>query len=424
MRAEKYVDYMYGLIDRVMREVGPRESCSDSERRLARIMADEWEQVCDNVELETFSCSPTAFLGFLPIIVVLYILSAAFYWIYAPVAAVLMFVALVIFVFQFIRYKEMLDWLFPKRQSQNVIGVIKPRGEVKKRVVVSGHMDSAYEFNIWLFFKNAAIPIMIVTVLAFVYLLVVSVMRSVALYNLTADADLYLWLGVAAVALYPLVGLFAFFHTYTPVPGAMDDMAGVAVAAGLGRCLHDAKKNGEFYPENTEVVLIGMACEEAGLRGARRYVQRHLQELKRTPTFGLFLDGVYDEQFLTVIHREICTGAKHDPALVKMAQDVAANRNWPIIRTVIPLGASDATEFSNAGIPSVCLLCQDTSKLVPNYHTRYDTIEKIKPRSLAVAMQMTLDMLERIDGGAKKAEKKSGHSGRSGRDKDEKEKKD
>ena len=397
MRADRYKNYMFNLIDRVVKDIGPREPCSEQERKLGRFMIDEFKTMCDSTCLESFRCSPTAFLGFFPIIVIMYIVSAAAYWVYPPAAMAVMFAALVIFVLQFVRYKEFLDRFYPQREGQNAIGVIKPRGKVTKRIVVSGHLDTAYEFNLWLFFKNAAIPVMIVSILAFVFLLVISIVKTVVWTQGGGADPVFTYLGIAAVALYPLVGMFLFFHTYVSVPGAMDNMAGCAVAAGLGKYLADAKGNGEFFPEHTEVVLIGMSCEEAGLRGTRRYVKKHLQELKQTKTYGVFVDGVYDEKFLSVVHREICTGARHDPVLVKMAQDAAAARKWPILRTAIPLGASDATEFSNAGISATCLVCQDTSRLVPNYHTRYDTIEHIRPESLAVTLQLVIDMLERID---------------------------
>ncbi len=397
MRAERYKDYMYKLIDRAVRDIGPREPCSIQEKQLGELLVEEFKPSCDSAAIESFTCSPAAFLGFFPIIVVLYIASAALYWVFPPAAAALMFLAMTIFLLQFVRYREFLDFLYPKKQGHSAIGVIKPKGEVKRRVVVAGHTDTAYEFNIWLFFKNAAIPVMILTILAFLFLLGISVAKSIVWLQGDPAAPVYTALGIAAVALYPLVGMFLFFHTYVPVPGAMDNMAGCAVAAGLGKYLADARGNGEFFPENTEVVLIGMGCEEAGLRGTRAYVKQHLGELKKIPTHGLFVDGVYDEKYLTVITREICTGAKHDPALVKMAQEAAAKRNWPMLKTVIPLGASDATEFSRAGISATCLLCQDTSRLVPNYHTRYDTIEHIRPESLAVTLQIVIDMLERID---------------------------
>jgi hypothetical protein len=61
--------------------------------------------------------------------------------------------------------------------------------------------------------------------------------------------------------------------------------------------------------------------------------------------------------------------------------------------------ARDAAAFARAGISSVSLLCQDISRLAPNYHTRLDTPEKIRPDSLAVMLQLVLDMIEEIDAG-------------------------
>lgn len=388
---------MHKLIGRGLEEAGPRESCSENEKKLARMLAKEWEPICDRVDLESFVCSPTAFLGFLQVIVMLYILAVPFYWFFPPVTIVLMLAAIVIFVLQFVKYYEFLDPLYPKRQGANVVGIIRPKGDVRKRVIFCGHIDSAYEFNIWLFFKNAAIPLMIVTLLSFAYLLGISIARTGAYFNQNFDESIYVILGIVSIAMYPLVGLFLFFHTYAPVPGAMDDLAGVAVAGGLGKYLAENKSGEGFFPEHTEVQLIGMACEEAGLRGAKRFVQKHLKEMKDIPTHAIFFDGVYDEKFLTVIHREICTGAKHDPGLVKMAKEVAAEHNWPMVRTVIPLGASDASVFSLNGISAVTMCCQDTSKLVPNYHTRHDTLEKVRPESLGVTLQIGIDMLKRID---------------------------
>ena len=144
-------------------------------------------------------------------------------------------------------------------------------------------------------------------------------------------------------------------------------------------------------------MLLATSSEEAGLRGAKRYVSKHLTEMKETPTYGLFLDCIYDEKFLTVSKREIFTRATHDHDLVKMAQEVAAIHSWPIAAKVIPVGATDASAFSVRGIPSICLLCQDISRLVPNYHTRNDTYEYIRPESLSVSLQLIIDMIERID---------------------------
>ena len=327
----------------------------------------------------------------------LFFAAVILYWFFPPVSFVLIAIGFGIVFFEFLRYREFIDFLFPRKQGENIIGAIRPKGEATRRVLVSAHMDSAYEFNLIYYLRNFAIPIIVTAIVGIVIAFCVSLAKTIAYFGGFADATAFAALGYTMIAFTPIIGLFLFFHTYKPVPGAMDDMAGVAVVAGLGKYLDEARRAGDWLPERTEVVLLATSSEEAGLRGAKRYASKHLQEMKTTPTYGLFLDGIYDEKYLTVTNRELCTGAKHDPELVKMAQDTAASHNWPIAVRMIPIGGTDAAAFSVKGIPAVCLLCQDTSKAVPNYHTRDDTYEHIRPESLAVSLQLVIDMLKRID---------------------------
>jgi Zn-dependent M28 family amino/carboxypeptidase len=218
------------------------------------------------------------------------------------------------------------------------------------------------------------------------------------LFASTPDAHGLNVVGYVCMALYPFVGLNLFFHTYSVVPGAMDDLAGTSVLTGVARALMTPAGT-EPLLAHTEVRLIAMSSEEAGLRGSKRYVDAHRRELTEVPTFGLFVDGVYDERFLTVLDREIFTGARHDPRLVRMAREVAERRDRHMHQHTLLLGATDASPFSLAGVPSVVLLCQDATRLVPNYHTRLDTLEFVRPESLGVMLQVVLDMIERIDAG-------------------------
>jgi Zn-dependent M28 family amino/carboxypeptidase len=202
--------------------------------------------------------------------------------------------------------------------------------------------------------------------------------------------------GFVALGLYPIVGLNFFFHTYAVVPGAMDDLAGISVVTGVARALHDARRDGHTL-QNTELVLLAVSSEEAGLRGAKRFAERHRADLHAIPTFVINVDGVYDEQHLTVIDRELTTSVRHDPRLVRLARERATARGRTIHQHLIPLGATDATAFAQAGVATVALLCQDATRLVPNYHTRLDTLEHVRPESLSVMLQLVLDMVEEID---------------------------
>jgi hypothetical protein len=397
MFADRYTDYMYDLIKKVIDGIGPRPSCGEQEKRLGRLLVEEWQPFCDRVDAETFTCSPNAFLGFIPFSVLLYFAAVALYWFYPLASFIVVAIGFGTLFFELLRYREFVDFLFPRRQGENIMGTIRPKGEPTRRVIVSAHMDSAYEFNLIYYLRNAIIPITETAIAGLVIALCGNLAKTIAYFYGFADTTAFTAVGYAMIAFTPIMAFFLFFHTYKPIPGAMDDMAGVAVVAGLGKYLDEARKTGGWLPEKTEVVLLAMSSEEAGLRGAKRYVSKHLQEMKTTPTYGLFLDGIYDEKFLTVTNRELCTGAKHDPELVKMAQDAASSHNWHIATRMIPLGGTDASPFSLKGIPAVCLHCQDTTRAVPNYHTRNDTYEHIRPESLSVSLQLVIDMLKRID---------------------------
>lgn len=388
---------MYSLVKRVIDEIGPRPSCSEQEKKLGRLLAEEWQPFCDRVEAETFICSPNAFLGFIPVSVLLYFAAVVLYWFYPLASFVLIAIGFSPVLFELLRYREFVDFLFPRRQGENIMGTIRPKAEPTHRVIVSAHMDSAYEFNLIYYLRNAIIPITEIAIAGLVIALCGSLAKTIAYFYGFADTTAFTAVGYTMIAFTPVMGLFLFFHTYKPVPGAMDDMSGVAVVAGLGKYLDEARRNGDWLPEKTEVVLLAMSSEEAGLRGAKRYVSKHLQEMKTTPTYGLFLDGIYDEKYLTVTNRELCTGARHDSGLVQMAQDAAASHNWHIATRMIPLGGTDASPFSLKGVPAICLHCQDTTRAVPNYHTRDDTYEHIRPESLSVSLQLVLDMLKQID---------------------------
>jgi hypothetical protein len=397
MQADKYQDYMYSLVKGMIDEIGPRPACSEAEKKLGRSLAEGWRLICDQVETEPFTCRPGAFLGAIRLSAVLCLASIVLYWFYPFAAFVTAALSLSALILELGRYREFTDFLFLPEEGENVVGTICPRGETKKRVIVSAHQDSAYEFRLWRLFGTAAVPLMITVMLGILLVLGVCAARTIAYLGTSEDAAVFTVLGIVISVFSPVVALFLFFTSNRFVPGAMDDMAGIAVLDATGRYLHESRNSGSFYSESTEVVLLATSSEEAGLRGAKRYVKRHLTEMKRIPTCAIFLESTADERHLTAVTGELFTGAKHDHGLVEMARMAAASYHWPIKAKPIPLVATDASAFSKKGIRSTCLLSQDTTRLVPNYHTREDTPEHVRPEALSVTLQMVIDMIRRID---------------------------
>jgi len=396
MIADKYSGYMYDMIDRVMKEIGPRESCSDEEKRLGREFASVIAPACKRVETHEFTCSPNAFLGFFPWLVLMYLAGVVLYFFLPAVSVALVVIAFVALFFEVVRYRELLDPLFTRRTGENIAGHVAPSGTAKRRVYVSGHFDSAFEFKLWYWFKGFSTVVMGIGVLGLLLLFGFGLARTIS-QPVGLPSGVYWIFGWVILAFTPIMMIFVFFHTRDLVPGAMDDMAAIAVLAGLAKYFEDAKRSGDFYPKETEVVLLGLSSEEAGLRGAKRFAADHRVEPDGLPAQAIFLDGIYDEQFFTVFRKEVWPGATMDPGLVDTTLRAARIVGQDIALHVLPLGATDASAFALAGIPSVSFSLAENQKLAPNYHTRYDTIDWIRPESLAVALQTVIEMLKLID---------------------------
>ncbi len=191
MSADRYTDYMYALVKKVIDEIGPRPSCSEREKRLGRLLAEEWQPFCDRIDVETFTCSPHAFLGFIPVSVLLYFAAVILYWFYPLASFVLIATGFGIVFFELLRYREFIDFLFPRRQGENIIGTIRPKSEPTRRVIVSAHMDSAYEFNLIYYLKNAVIPITQIAIVGLVIALCGSLAKTIAHFYGFADTTAF-----------------------------------------------------------------------------------------------------------------------------------------------------------------------------------------------------------------------------------------
>ena len=184
----------------------------------------------------------------------------------------------------------------------------------------------------------------------------------------------------------------------------LEENVGYSLFEHVGKRLFLTQAGDELYQASREILdrlveLEGALNESHDrVRGPLRISVVTTAKYFMPHLLGAFLKEHPDvEPRLTVANREICTGARHDRSLIRLAGQVAERHGWKLDVKLIPFGGTDASPFSLKGIPSTCILCQDISRLVPNYHTRNDTYDHIRPRSLSVTLQLVLDMLKEID---------------------------
>ena len=186
------------------------------------------------------------------------------------------------------------------------------------------------------------------------------------------------------------------------VPGAGDDLSGIAVLHAFGGAAAAARAAGgagglageslRALLARTEVVLLATSGEEAGLRGAKRYVERHAASLAAVPTAAVVLESTHDEAFLSVIRAEAFTRAIHDASLCNAAaaEALRLNASRPLRSVVLPLGATDGSAFTAAGVATAVLQAVDVRTLPPEYHTRRDVLSSVRPQALQAQLARLL----------------------------------
>ena len=391
-----YTNYTTREIKKVCKTIGPRGSGSQEERAAQEHFVEEMKTGADEVKLEEFKVSPVAFMAWVVIDGAALLLAVLFSFLNLPIVSLcLTLVAFLCLFTEFLMYWKFLDPLFPKKTSANVIGTRKPTGEVKQRIIFSGHVDSAFEWRFMhlggkaLFFGGSGYAIA-----GLLYLFVISIVQTV-LYGpaggeVGAVFSGFRWAELAFVPAFILIMFFSDFKH--PVPGANDNLTGSVTSIAILKYLED--NNIRF--ENTEVVAATVGCEECGLRGAEAYIKAHKAELDAVPTVFFCMDTLRDYDDMAIYARDMTGTVKNDPRVCALMKKAGADCGVELPYHSVYLGASDAAAVTKLGVPAACLAAMDPTG--PRYyHTRRDTEELLVPKTIEKSLDICLHALFMFD---------------------------
>ena len=75
-----YANYTARSIKKVCKEIGPRFAGSEQEKKAVEYMAEDLKTCCDEVGMDEYTVSPMAFLGWIPLAVILMTVSSALFF--------------------------------------------------------------------------------------------------------------------------------------------------------------------------------------------------------------------------------------------------------------------------------------------------------------------------------------------------------
>ena len=379
-------------IRKVCKTIGPRAAGSESEDKAQDYILENCAKFADSAEKETFKLAPRAFMAWpwlgatVEIIAILLYIASAF--VPQPMpryfqigALALTGIILVLIALDFLFYKQVFDPFFKKAQSSNVLLTKKPTGEVKRRIIFSGHIDSAYE---WRFTHWGGYKLLRAAIYSALGCLVVCLVLDILTIAVDfSDGVLFGFRIAEGVCIVGLCVGFVFDNPKLVVEGANDDLTGVFSSIAVLQFL--TTNNISF--ENTEVIAVSMGSEESGLRGAKALAKAH--KFDDVETVFVASDTVRDMEFMGVYNKDMSGTVKLDKNAVQLMLDAAHDAGLELPKMTVELGATDAAAMMQGGIPSVAFCAMDHSP-AQYYHTRTDTADNLNIQTIEKGIEVLI----------------------------------
>ena len=376
-------------IKKICKDVGPRPAGSEQEHEAQKLMAAELDGACDKVEIEPFDVHPGAFLGWILTDGIMMIAAIVlFFFGMSAIALALCALSLIFAIVEFLLYKKLLDPFFPKKTSHNVVAVRKPKGEVKRRIIFSGHADSANEWRFTYYGgSKLLVPIIGLSFVGILLGLVLGIWAVAAGHAFSAaDSGALNVMRYVFLAWIPILFTALFFENKKrPVMGANDDLTGCFISMAVVKYMqqHDIRF------ENTEVWVVLTGSEEAGLRGAKAFCKAHKNELSDVETVFVGLDTIRDYDFAAVYSRDLTGTVKNDAGACALVKEAAKQTGLDLPYKSVFFGATDAA-VTQAGMKAVSVAAMDPAP-AKYYHTRLDTADNLDIKTVEAVLGVALE---------------------------------
>ena len=389
-------DFAVQGITNICKSFGPRPCGEESDIKAQQAMAEELKAYSDEVRIESFRANPDAFMSFVPIAGSCCIGASALNLLAANKKSKAALGSLALLgagvagiAGEFLFYKKVLDPFFKEKESGNVIAVKKATGETKRRIIISGHTDSAPEWTYtYKLGSHGAIAVLVPAISGLLYT------AATAGVALSGKKKLAKKMALGQAAFLPAyASLYKFTNSKRYVDGANDDLTGCYISSAVLKYLTD---NGISF-ENTEVVVMLAGGEECGLRGSKAFFEAH-PEYKNdgVETVFISIDTVRDEEFMMIYDKDMTGTVPNDIRVCSLLKRAGERNGKDIPLGAIPLGSTDAAAASQAGIAAASIVAMDPAP-ADYYHTRRDTADILVPECIEKMIAIILDAVFDFD---------------------------
>ncbi len=382
-----------GWIAEFIAQVGPRWAGSPAEAMAAERIRAELAEFCDEARVDAFRAHPRFPETDAQILLVFYLASVVVFpfsrWGAFAIAAALLAWS----VLDNILMVRLLDpILCPAGVVTNVIGVIRPSGEVRQRVIFSGHHDSPNFYPIWdrAHYRGWTRTVKGGFLLTCLYTLFTFL---AALAPRLAGGRFHWWWAYGLVVL--VVSPFLFRLSRLLVPqgpclGANDNLSAVACAVAAGRAAAARR------PRHTEVWVVSFGAEERGMKGSLAFGRRFRALPEPTYIVNMDLVGKGDE--IVAVDKEPSTLVTSSPEVVDLIRAGARRAGKEIRPFVMRAGFTDSSALVRKGMKAASILVLDgRDEWPPLWHVEEDRPENLDESTLRDVTSILGGVLEELE---------------------------
>jgi len=375
-------------------EIGGRGSCTPAERRAAEYVAEQMRALgVQQVRLEPYRGAPStyrpyalAFTAALLGTLALWLLDGR--WGMAA-AALLSGLGAWGMLAETDLATNWMRWLLPRADSQNAVGIIPARNQVRRRVVLCAHLDT---HRTPIFYSSPTWHTLFGLLVGGAFASMVVGAAACALGAALGWMGVR-WLGLAAAAMeiFALVlCLHADFTLFSP--GANDNASGVGVILELAGRLREEPL------AHTEVWLAFTGCEEVAAYGIAAFLDAHAAELGDQAVY-IILDQVGLGQVKVLTADGLILKRRTHPRALELARRAAAARPELQVGEHVGIAYTDALVATRRGLIALTIdaLPSPGSDQTMHWHQMADTPAHVDPQTLADTHLFTWQILQEID---------------------------
>ena len=401
--------YMMDEIAHICKNLPKRAPGEEGEKLACEYMAEVLKKDggCERADVESFKEHPYSFLGWIYFTITFALAGIVLFFFLPALGAVLIGIGFAIMIAQFGLYRKAIDFVFPEKTGHNVTAIKKCTGEVKARIFFNGHPDAAwnwpvnnkfggkvYEAHIGSSVIGALIALALCIAAAVATEGQVMDVFTLEAYELAYGEALF-WAGIAQLIFVPgLILMYFMWDPKTTVDGANDNLTGCYMGIAILKAMKDAG----IELEHTEVGVILSGSEEAGLRGAKAWVEAHKGEFDDVPTWIYSYDTIHASKFRGVNYRDLNGTVKADKEVSDTFMESAKELGIHCNKTWVPPfgGATDSAAFAQGGY-KVTGITALNHVLEDYYHTLKDTYTNLDKDCLADCYAISVKCLEKFD---------------------------